>query len=449
MLNLGGQTSSVMGPSIIKESLEVKVLVVGGGGREHALCWAIAGSPLVTALYCAPGNAGISQEAECVQIAAEDVDGLIRFVQDNQIDFVVIGPEAPLVAGLSDKLAEINVKSFGPSADAAVMEGSKGFMKDFCARHDIPTAAYGRFTNSELAKEFIAENGVPIVVKADGLAAGKGVIIAETIEQADAAVDDMLEGGAFGAAGAELVIEEFLGGEEASFFVLCDGEIALPLASAQDHKRVGDGDTGPNTGGMGAYSPAPIITQSMTEKIMERIIQPTMLGMKLEGRPYKGVLYAGLMIENDQPKLLEYNVRFGDPECQVLMMRLMSDLLPALIASSDGVLKDFDLRWYKETALTVVMAANGYPGSYAKGSIIKGLDDANNLQDLKVFHAGTSIGENGETVATGGRVLAVTSLGENAADAQNNAYKGINMIDWPGGFCRHDIGWRAVKREKS
>ncbi|MBT5456681.1 MAG: phosphoribosylamine--glycine ligase, partial [Rhodospirillaceae bacterium] len=380
----------------------MKVLVVGGGGREHALCWSIAASPLVTNLYCAPGNAGIAQDAQCVAISAEDIDGLINFATENQIDFVVVGPEAPLVGGLVDKLADLGIKAFGPSAKAAMMEGSKGFMKDFCARHAIPTAAYGRFTETAAAKAFIAEHGAPIVVKADGLAAGKGVIIAETMEQADTAVEDMLEGGAFGNAGAEVVIEEFLAGEEASFFALCDGETALPLVSAQDHKRVGDGDTGPNTGGMGAYSPAPIVTDAMVATIMETIIAPTMAGMKAEGTPYKGVLYAGLMIDQGEPRLLEYNVRFGDPECQVLMMRLKSDLLPALIAAADGVLKNFDLRWYDEPALTVVMAANGYPGSYDKGSKIGGLDAAADVEDVTIFHAGTATSEDGSIVATGG-----------------------------------------------
>jgi len=426
----------------------MKVLVVGGGGREHALCWSIAASPLVTKLYCAPGNAGIAEDAECVPIAAEDVDALIDFARTNDIEFVVVGPEAPLVAGLVDKLAAIGIKSFGPSADAAMMEGSKGFMKDFCARHDIPTAAYGRFTEIAPAKAFIAEHGAPIVVKADGLAAGKGVIIAETVEQANAAVDDMLEGGAFGAAGAEVVIEEFLGGEEASFFALCDGEVAIPLVSAQDHKRVGNGDTGPNTGGMGAYSPAPIVTEAMTETIMNTIINPTMAGMKAEGTPYKGVLYAGLMIEDGTPKLLEYNVRFGDPECQVLMMRLMSDLLPALIASADGVLKNFDLRWYDEPALTVVMAANGYPGAYTKGSEIGGLEDAATVEDVTIFHAGTAQGDSGRILATGGRVLGVTAIGTTIVEAQARAYQAIDKINWPGGFCRRDIGWRAVGREQ-
>jgi phosphoribosylamine--glycine ligase len=425
----------------------MKVLVVGGGGREHALCWSIAASPLVTNLYCAPGNAGIAQDAQCVAISAEDIDGLINFATENQIDFVVVGPEAPLVGGLVDKLADLGIKAFGPSAKAAMMEGSKGFMKDFCARHAIPTAAYGRFTETAAAKAFIAEHGAPIVVKADGLAAGKGVIIAETMEQADTAVEDMLEGGAFGNAGAEVVIEEFLAGEEASFFALCDGETALPLVSAQDHKRVGDGDTGPNTGGMGAYSPAPIVTDAMVATIMETIIAPTMAGMKAEGTPYKGVLYAGLMIDQGEPRLLEYNVRFGDPECQVLMMRLKSDLLPALIAAADGVLKNFDLRWYDEPALTVVMAANGYPGSYDKGSKIGGLDAAADVEDVTIFHAGTATSEDGSIVATGGRVLGVTALGVTVADAQARAYEAVDLIDWPGGFCRRDIGWRAIDRK--
>ena len=422
----------------------MNVLVVGGGGREHALCWAIAGSPLVRKLYCAPGNAGISQEAECVDIAAEDLEELVHFALTNNIDFVVIGPEAPLVAGLADKLKENGIKSFGPSAAAAVMEGSKSFMKEFCYRHKIPTASFGRFTEPLKAKDFVEKNGVPIVIKANGLAAGKGVIIAETSEQAHQAIEDMLEKQAFGSAGSEIVIEEFLEGEEASFFALCDGNTAIPMASAQDHKRVGDGDTGPNTGGMGAYSPAPIITESMTKTIMETIIKPTLLGMKAEGRPYKGVLYAGLMIENHKPKLLEYNVRFGDPECQVLMMRLMSDLLPALIASEDGVLKDFDLRWYDDTALTVVMASNGYPGSYQKGSIIKGIENFQDNKDITLFHAGTKFNEKNEICSSGGRVLAITALGKNVLEAQVKAYEGIDSIEWPDGFYRRDIGWRAL-----
>ena len=424
----------------------MKVLVVGSGGREHALCWAIAASPLVTALYCAPGNAGISATAECMPIAAEDIDGLVRFARDAAIDFVVVGPEAPLCAGLVDRLEAEKIKAFGPSAAAARLEGSKGFMKDFCARHGIPTGAYGRFTDAAKAKAFVAERGAPIVVKADGLAAGKGVIVAATEDEANAAIDDMLGNRRFGAAGAEVVVEEFLDGEEASFFALADGETALPLASAQDHKRVGDGDTGPNTGGMGAYSPAPVITDALAEDIMARIVRPTVAGMKEEGCPYKGVLYAGLMIGRDGPKLLEYNVRFGDPECQVLMPRLKSDLLPALVAARDGVLKNFDLRWYDDAALTVVMASNGYPGAYEKGSEIHGLEAAASLENVLVFHAGTAFGPGGAVVATGGRVLGVTAIGRTIAEAQARAYKAVDAIDWPGGFCRRDIGWRAVGR---
>jgi phosphoribosylamine--glycine ligase len=424
----------------------MKVLVVGAGGREHALCWAIAASPLTEQLYCAPGNAGIAGEAECVDIGAEDVDALVAFAIDSGIEFVVVGPEAPLVAGLADRLGEAGIKVFGPSAKAAMMEGSKGFMKDFCTRHDIPTAAYGRFSEAGPAKAFIAEHGAPIVVKADGLAAGKGVIIAGTMDEANQAVDDMLEGGAFGAAGAEVVIEEFLDGEEASFFALCDGETALALASAQDHKRVGDGDTGPNTGGMGAYSPAPVVTEEMAESVMATIINPTIAGMKAEGAPYVGVLYAGLMIADGKAKLLEYNVRFGDPECQALMMRLKSDLLPALLAAADGVLSSFDLRWYDEVALTVVMAANGYPGAYDKGSEIKGLDAADAMEDVTVFHAGTTRADDGRVLATGGRVLGVTALGATVEEARRRAYAAVDAIDWPGGFCRRDIGWRAIGR---
>ena len=421
----------------------MKVLVVGSGGREHALCWAIAASPLVEALYCAPGNAGIAAEAECVPIGAADIDRLLAFAVDAAIDFVVVGPEAPLVAGLVDRLEEAGIKAFGPGAGAAMLEGSKGFMKDLCARHDIPTAAYARFTEAGAAKEFVRERGAPIVVKADGLAAGKGVIIAETVAEAEAAVDAMLGEGRFGAAGAELVIEEFLDGEEASFFALVDGGTALPLASAQDHKRVGDGDTGPNTGGMGAYSPAPVVTEAMAGRIMDTIITPTVAAMRAAGRPYKGVLYAGLMIADGVPKLLEYNVRFGDPECQALMVRLKSDLLPALLAARDGVLANFDLRWHDEAALTVVMATEGYPGAYEKGSVISGLDAAGALDGVTVFHAGTAAAD-GAIVAAGGRVLGITALGATVAEAQRRAYAAVDVIDWPQGFCRRDIGWRAV-----
>jgi phosphoribosylamine---glycine ligase len=422
----------------------MKVLVVGGGGREHALCWTISGSPLVDKLYCAPGNAGISQDAECIAIGAEDIDGLVAFSVENGIELVVIGPEGPLVMGLADRLNDVNIRAFGPSAAAAIIEGSKGYMKDLCARYDIPTAAYGRFIDPTAAKAFIAERGAPIVVKTDGLAAGKGVLICETVDQANTAVDDMMTGGAFGDAGAEIVIEEFMVGEEASFFALVDGENALPLAAAQDHKRVGDGDTGLNTGGMGAYSPAPVVTEDIAATVMEKIILPTVTGMKADGTPYKGVLYAGLMLTDEGPKLIEYNCRFGDPECQVLMTRLMSDLVPALIAACDGELKDFDLRWFDEAALTVVMAANGYPGAYEKGSVIGGLDKAEKIAGALIFHAGTATNEDGDIIATGGRVLNVTANASTIAEAQERAYKAVDRIDWPGGFCRRDIGWRAV-----
>ncbi|MGE3935339.1 MAG: phosphoribosylamine--glycine ligase [Rhodospirillaceae bacterium] len=420
----------------------MKVLVVGSGGREHALCWAIAGSPLVEAVWCAPGNAGIARDAACADIRADDVPGLVRFARDNAIDLVVVGPEAPLVAGLVDALEAAGIKAFGPTAAAAVLEGSKAFSKDFCIRHGIPTAAYGRFTDAAAAKAFIAARGAPIVVKADGLAAGKGVIIAQTTAEAEAAVDDMLVANRFGAAGAEVVVEEFLDGEEASFFALCDGDTAIPFGSAQDHKRVGDGDTGPNTGGMGAYSPAPCVTPDVAQFAMERIVMPTVRGMKAEGRPYKGILFCGLMLTADGPKLLEYNARFGDPECQVLMPRLRSDVLPALLAACDGVLDSFDVRWHELSALCVVMAANGYPGDYAKGTEIRGLDGPEN-DDVVVFHAGTAA-QDGRIVATGGRVLGVTATAPTLAEAQRRAYAAVDRIDWPGGFCRRDIGWRAL-----
>ena len=424
----------------------MRILVVGSGGREHALCWTIAASPLCAELYCAPGNAGIAQDATCVPIGAEDLDGLIAFAKERHIDYVVVGPEAPLVAGLVDRLAEAGIKAFGPSAAAAALEGSKGFMKDIAAKYDVPTANYRRFTDPAAAKAYIAEEGAPIVIKADGLAAGKGVTVAMTPAEAEAAVEAALQGGAFGAAGAELVIEEYLEGEEASFFALVDGETALPLATAQDHKQVGDGDQGPNTGGMGAYSPAPVMTEAREREVMERIILPTVEGMKAEGQPYKGVLYAGLMVTpDDGVKLIEYNVRFGDPECQALMMRLMSDLLPALIATTDGVLASLDLRWYEEAALTVVMAAKGYPGAYEKGTPIRGLEDAVQSDDVMVFHAGTKLADDGQVLANGGRVLGVTAMAPSIAEAQRLAYQAVDRINWPDGFCRRDIGWRAVE----
>ena len=423
----------------------MKILVVGGGGREHALCWAIAASPLCTRLTCAPGNAGIAAEAECVPIAAEDIDGLVAFARREAIDFVIVGPEQPLVAGLVDRLAEVGIKAFGPRAAAAALEGSKGFMKDFCARHGIPTARYARFTDAAAARAHVRAHGAPIVVKTDGLAAGKGVVVAMTVDEALAAIDAALVAGQFGTAGAELVIEEFLAGEEASFFALCDGTHALPLAAAQDHKRVGDGDTGPNTGGMGAYSPAPVVDAAMTERIMAEIVRPTLAGMRAEGRPFVGVLFAGVMIGPDGPRLIEFNVRFGDPECQALMPRLMSDLLPALIAAADGQLANFHLRWRDVAALAVVMAAKGYPGAYAKFTPIAGLEAAASQPDVLVFHAGTARRDGG-IVATGGRVLAVVATAPGIAAAQARAYAAIDRIDWPGGFCRRDIGWRAIAR---
>ena len=422
----------------------MNVLILGGGGREHALAWALSASPLLDKLFCAPGNAGIAQLATCVALDHNDHSAIERFCRSKDIRFVVVGPEAPLVDGVVDALEKAGIKAFGPSRAAAQLEASKGFTKDFCQEFDIPTARYRRFDNAEAAKSYALEQDLPIVIKADGLAAGKGVIIANHQDDAIQAID-MCFGGSFGAAGNEVVIEEFLMGEEASFFALVDGNTAVSLATAQDHKRVGDGDTGPNTGGMGAYSPAPVLTQDVCDSVMAEIIGPTVRGMAARGSPYKGVLYAGLMIDAGVPKLIEYNVRFGDPECQVLMMRLKSDLLPALIATCDGVLANFDLRWSDEAALTVVMAANGYPAAPEVGSEIQGLasidDDA-----VEVFHAGTKMEEDRLT-ATGGRVLNVTAVGATVSEAQTKAYSAIDNIDWPGGFCRRDIGFRAVQRE--
>ena len=417
----------------------MKILLVGSGGREHALAWAISASPLCDELVCAPGNAGMAGLGRCVAVEAEDVDGLVALAVKENIDYVVVGPEAALVAGLVNRLDGVRIKSFGPSQAAAALEGSKGFMKDFCARHSIPTASYGRFSDPAKAKTFIREHGGALVVKTDGLAAGKGVLICNTSDEAEAAVDIMMVENAFGAAGEKIVVEEFLEGEEVSFFALCDGENALALASAQDHKRVGEGDTGPNTGGMGAYSPAPIVTPEMETRIMKTVIAPTVAGMKAEGAPYKGVLFAGLMIDGNEPQLLEFNVRFGDPECQVLVPRLKSDLLTAMVATSDGQLDHLDLRWSEEAALTVVMAAKGYPGSYGKSSEVGGLEDAGSLEGVTVFHAGTA-SEDGKIVSAGGRVLGVTALGSDVGDAKVRAYEAVNMIDWAEGFCRRDIG---------
>jgi phosphoribosylamine---glycine ligase len=425
----------------------MNVLLIGSGGREHALAWALRASPLLTKLYCAPGNGGIAEIADCVPLAVADHTSVIRFCKDNAIDLVVVGPEAPLVAGLVDDLATAGIKAFGPRQAAARLEGSKGFTKDLCREFGIPTAAYGRFDNVGAAKAYLKGQRLPIVVKADGLAAGKGVLICATPVEAEAAVEACFSG-AFGKAGAEVVIEEFLEGEEASFFALVDGENVVPLVAAQDHKRVGDGDTGPNTGGMGAYSPAPVMTEAMTRRTLDEIIKPTVRAMQARRTPYQGVLFAGLMITADGPKLIEYNVRFGDPETQVLMMRLKSDLLAALVATVDGVLDNFDLRWREEAALTVVMAANGYPGPPQLGTEIKGLGIAAKTEGVEIFHAGTRR-EGDSFLANGGRVLSVTALGRDVAEAQARAYAAIAKIDWPGGFCRKDIGWRAVAREKS
>ena len=424
----------------------MNILLLGSGGREHALAWTIAASPLTDKLYCAPGNAGIAQEAELVALDIGDHAAVIGFCKEKRIDFVVVGPEGPLVAGIVDDLEAAGIKTFGPSKAAARLEGSKGFTKDLCRANNIPTAAYERFTAAAAAKDYVRRVGAPIVVKADGLAAGKGVVVAESVADAEAAVDLMFAGG-LGEAGTSVVIEEFMQGEEASFFALCDGAHAIALASAQDHKRAFDNDQGPNTGGMGAYSPAPVMTPDLTKRTMEEIIAPTLRAMSAMGCPFKGVLFAGLMITKDGPKLIEYNVRFGDPECQVMMLRLMSDLLPALIASRDGMLKTFDLRWYPQAALTVVMAAKGYPGAYAKGTVIEGLGEAAAIDGVQIFHAGTK-NEGGRIVANGGRVLNVCATGATVREAQAKAYQAIDKIHWPDGFCRRDIGQRAVEREK-
>ncbi|TIX14573.1 MAG: phosphoribosylamine--glycine ligase [Mesorhizobium sp.] len=424
----------------------MRVLVIGSGGREHALAWKIAASPLLTRLYAAPGNPGIGRDAELVKLDIADHAAVAAFCKDNAIDLVVVGPEGPLVAGIADDLRGEGIRVFGPSKRAARLEGSKGFTKDLCAKYDIPTAAYGRFADLASAKAYVEKVGAPIVIKADGLAAGKGVTIAMTLDEALAALDACFDG-AFGAAGAEVVVEEFLTGEEASFFCLCDGTTALPFGTAQDHKRVGDGDVGPNTGGMGAYSPAPVMTPEMVERTMREIIEPTMRGMVELGAPFAGILFAGLMITDQGPKLIEYNTRFGDPECQVLMMRLKDDLLVLLNAAVDGQLAHTSIRWRDEAALTVVMAARGYPGTPEKGSVIRGLEEAAS-DGAEIFHAGTAI-NGGALVANGGRVLNVTATGATVGEAQQRAYAALDRIDWPQGFCRRDIGWQAVAREKA
>jgi phosphoribosylamine---glycine ligase len=423
----------------------MNILLIGSGGREHALAWAICGSPLCDRLYAAPGNPGMEECAICVDLDTADHEAVLAFCEANEVELVVVGPELPLVAGIVDDLAAAGIRAFGPSREAARLEGSKGFTKDLCREFAIPTAAYERFSNAADAKAHVRAKGAPIVVKADGLAAGKGVVVAMTTEEAVAAIDDMLAG-SLGRAGAEIVVEEYLQGEEASFFALCDGTTALPLASAQDHKRAFDGDTGPNTGGMGAYSPAPVMTPELEARTMAEIILPTLRAMAFRGTPFKGVLYAGLMITAAGPKLIEYNVRFGDPEAQVLMPRLRSDIVPAMLAAVDGVLGSFALRWRDEAALCVVMATKGYPGPVERGSEIRGLAVAASMDDVMLFHAATRR-EGDRILANGGRVLSVTALGPTVGEAQAKAYEAVALIDWQDGFCRHDIGWRAAKSE--
>jgi phosphoribosylamine---glycine ligase len=417
----------------------MNVLLIGSGGREHALAWALSSSPLLTKLFCTPGNPGIAEVAELATIDVTNHAAVIAFCQIQNIKFVVVGPEAPLVAGLVDDLKVAGIKAFGPSKFAAQLEGSKGFTKDICAKYHIPTAAYGRFTDLEKARAYLAKHGAPIVIKADGLAAGKGVTVAMTLPEANAALDDIFSG-RFG--DAECVIEEFLEGEEASFFVLSDGVHTLPLATAQDHKRVGEGDVGPNTGGMGAYSPAPCMTDALCAEALEKIVKPTVRALADMGHPYVGVLYAGLILTKLGPKLIEYNARFGDPETQVLMMRLRDDVLTLLLATVDGTLDKISVRWRNEFALTVVLAAKGYPGDYVRGTEIKGLS-RDFGPDLQIFHAGTTM-KDGKLVNSGGRVLNITAIGRTAAEAQQRVYSAVDKIEWPEGFCRRDIGWRAV-----
>jgi phosphoribosylamine--glycine ligase len=423
----------------------MKVLIVGGGGREHALVWRLSQSTRVSELICAPGNPGIAALARCEPVAADDMAGQLDLARRERPNLVIVGPEAPLVAGLADALRRIDIPVFGPSAKAAMLEGSKGFSKDFMARHGIPTAAYGRFSHALPAKAFLDQLSPPFVIKADGLAAGKGVIIAKTRKEAEAEIDAMLSG-RFGAASASVVIEEFMTGEEASFFALCDGETAVPLAGAQDHKRVGEGDTGPNTGGMGAYSPAPILDEAMQQRVMEEIVYPTVRGMAAEGRPYRGVLFVGLMIDPAGPRVVEYNCRFGDPECQAIMARLKEDPLPQILACATGGLAGCKrLERFEDPSVVVVLAGAGYPGEPKRGGVIGGLDSAGAMEGVTIFHAGTAL-NNGRLVANGGRVLNIAATGPTLAEAAARAYAAVDLVDWPDGFCRRDIGWRALTR---
>ena len=425
----------------------MNILILGGGGREHALAWAVLQNPKCDKLIVAPGNAGIAQIATCAALDIEDGGAVANFAEENAIDFVIVGPEAPLAAGVADRLRDAGLLVFGPSADAAKLEASKAFTKEVCDASGAPTAGWARFTEAEAAKTYIRDQGAPIVVKADGLAAGKGVVVAMEEKDALHAIDEMFSG-QFGAAGAEVVIEEFMEGEEASFFVLCDGETVLPIGTAQDHKRVGEGDTGPNTGGMGAYSPAPVMSDAVTTRALDEIVRPTMAEMTRRGTPYQGVLYVGLMIRDGAPRLVEYNVRFGDPEAQVLMMRLGGQALDLMLATARGRLDKMQVNWADDHAMTVVMAAQGYPGAYKKGTAIRGLEDLPETSFEMCFHAGTS-GTRGEITASGGRVLNVTARGDTLAEARDRAYAMIDRIDWPEGFYRRDIGWRALEPEAS
>jgi phosphoribosylamine--glycine ligase len=426
------------------------ILIVGGGGREHALAWRCAESALVDTVYVAPGNAGTAVEPGIrnVPIDAEDVEGLLRFAREQDIGLTIVGPEAPLVAGITDRFAEAGLKCFGPGAAAAQLEGSKAFTKDFLFRHRIPTAAYESFTELAPALEYIRERGAPLVIKADGLAAGKGVIVATTVEEAETATRSMLAEGAFGEAGARVVVEELLEGEEASFIAIVSGDVIVPMATSQDHKARDNGDKGPNTGGMGAYSPAPVVTGELHRRIMDEVMRPTVSGLASEGIPYVGFLYAGLMIAEDgTPNVLEFNCRFGDPETQPIMMRLRSDLAAACLAAVDDRLADARIEWDNRAALGVVLAAGGYPGSYGKGAPISGLDSVAGLADVKVFHAGTALDEEGRVVTAGGRVLCAVALGDSVTEAQRRAYEATRSISWDGVYYRTDIGYRAVARE--
>lgn len=429
----------------------MKVLLIGSGGREHSLAYRLALSEQCSELFCAPGNAGTEELAENVNIAVDDIDGLVSFAVESQIDLVVVGPELPLTLGIVDALEEKNILVFGPNKAASILEGSKVFTKNLCQKYNIPTAAFGEFSNPEEAKSFASKMDLPIVVKADGLAAGKGVIICETHDEAHQAIDQMMTDKAFGEAGSKIVVEEFLQGEEVSFFALSDGETVVPLISAQDHKRAYDGEEGPNTGGVGCYSPPHMMTKELHDRIFEEIIVPTFEAMKKEGRPFKGVFYAGLMVHEGQPKLIEYNVRFGDPECQLIMIRLSSDLLEILHACAEGRLAEIKekIGWFYNTAICIVMSAKGYPGQYEKGSVIKNVDQAEQQEATKVFHAGTKRNDKGELVSNGGRVLNIVATGDDISMARDRAYKAVSMVDWPEGYYRKDIAWRALDAIKN